>query len=246
MAARIRSNFQNGTITDNPLAIAATSVNSAEFASLPVVTAPDLLAVTLDAEGTTPEIVHITAHTASATVATIVRGQEGTAAKAHAQNASWVHASTARDAGSGAIYRYKTADQVKTSEITPAVDNHMVWTDLPVGPYLVDGVLLVGTDNTFPDMRTNFGGNIENWTVGVVGVGTGTSTDSLMGTMGDTAAAGVNADRGLISASDHCIILKGYLEVTVGGLVEFRWSQRQVGAQIIRLFKGSWISLIPV
>jgi len=102
--ARLRRNFMSGTITDNPLLIGATTINSANFANLPVVASPDIIALVLDPLGTagTPEIVYVTAHTAAATSVTALRGQEtalgGGAARQHAQGIPWILAETAASA----------------------------------------------------------------------------------------------------------------------------------------------------
>lgn len=97
--ARLRQNFQEGTISDAPLLIGATTMNSAELAGLVAVTGSDVLAITLDPDGDdgAPEIIHVTAHTASATSATIARGQEGTAAREHAAGTVWEHNITEDD-----------------------------------------------------------------------------------------------------------------------------------------------------
>lgn len=97
--ATIYDNLQGGTITDNPLTSGATTINSAAFASLPAVTAPDILYITLDPEGANgaPEIVEVTAHTASATSLTVVRARQGTTARSHPTSTVWVHALTEVD-----------------------------------------------------------------------------------------------------------------------------------------------------
>lgn len=95
--ARIRSDLKFGTITDNPLAIGGTSVNSAQFATLPTVAGSDELWITLDPEGSNREIVKVTAHSAAATVCTVVRGQLGTAAAQHASGTRWVHGAITTD-----------------------------------------------------------------------------------------------------------------------------------------------------
>ena len=107
---RVRSNFQSGTITDNPLTNVATTINSAAFASLPAITSTSHLPIILDPLATAgaPEIVYITAHTASATSATVVRGQEGTVARQHLTGMTWRHAPT--------IYDY---DYLATSSTRP-------------------------------------------------------------------------------------------------------------------------------
>jgi hypothetical protein len=99
----IYTNLQTGTITDNPLTNSATTVNSAAFATLPVIAAPDFMWLTLDPTSVagTPEIVKITTHTNAATVCTIVRGQQtgqgGGAARQHLLSTKWAVAATAND-----------------------------------------------------------------------------------------------------------------------------------------------------
>lgn len=90
---RIRANNVYGLTTDNPLTAGAVTFNSPGLALLPVVSSAHAV-VTLDPlrEFGEPEIVVVTAHTAAATVATIVRGQYGTAARSHPENTTWVHA----------------------------------------------------------------------------------------------------------------------------------------------------------
>ncbi len=88
---RVFVNFANGLISDNPLGIGATTLTSSELADLPAVSGSDYIPITLDPDSTggAPEIVHITAHSASATTATIARGQQGTTAREHAQSIKW-------------------------------------------------------------------------------------------------------------------------------------------------------------
>lgn len=95
--ARLFVDLISGTVTDDPLLVGATTLNSAILASVPAVTGSDILALTLDPESEhgTPEIVHITAHTASATSATILRGQEGTSAREHPVDTKVIAALTA-------------------------------------------------------------------------------------------------------------------------------------------------------
>lgn len=96
---RVRQNFLSGVISDNPLSNSATTINSAQLANLPVIGSTNHMALVLDPDGTGngPEIVWVTAHTASATSATVVRAREGTTGVQHAQNTPWIHAPTAYD-----------------------------------------------------------------------------------------------------------------------------------------------------
>lgn len=96
---RLRRNNQTGTITDNPLAIGATTINSAAFTLLPTVDATNHLLLILDPLGATgtPEIVRVTAHTAAATSCTIVRAQEGSTARSFVFNTTWFWGPVASD-----------------------------------------------------------------------------------------------------------------------------------------------------
>lgn len=95
--ARIRTDFIRGTITNNPLAIGDVTLTSGSLASLPVISSPDIAVIILDPNGAAPEVVHVTAHSSSATSATILRGREGSSAKAHVQGTAFVHGATGDD-----------------------------------------------------------------------------------------------------------------------------------------------------
>lgn len=97
--SRSRTAFLSGTITDNPLTNVATTINSAALASLPAIASPDIAVLVLDPTGSAgaPEVVYVTAHTGSATSATISRGQEGSSARQHASGIAWVHGPTTYD-----------------------------------------------------------------------------------------------------------------------------------------------------
>lgn len=110
---RVRQNFIGGMVDDNPLTSGATTLTSAALAALVAVGSTQHLAITFDPDGQfgAPEIAYITAHTTSATTATILRGQEGTTARAHNQDVTWTHSPTILDyPGSGAKI-YKSAGQ---------------------------------------------------------------------------------------------------------------------------------------
>jgi len=118
---RVRANFASGTITDNPLTNVATTVNSAAFASLPAVGATQHLPIVMDptAVAGAPEIMYVTAHTAAATSVTVLRGQEGTAARQHLTGTIWRHAALVSDYDAVLGYAQVTANQ---ATITTAVD----------------------------------------------------------------------------------------------------------------------------
>lgn len=95
---RVRNNNVQGTITDNPLLVGATTVNSAGLANLEAVSSEHAVIILdpLRVAGA-PEIVVITAHTGAATSATITRGAYGSVAREHASGTVWVHAPLTED-----------------------------------------------------------------------------------------------------------------------------------------------------
>lgn len=109
------------------------TVNSAAFASLPAIGATQHLALVLDptAVAGAPEIVYVTAHTAAATSVTVVRGQEGTAARQHASGTIWRHAALVSDYDAVLGYAQAVANQ---ATITAAVDLTSLTTTVTV-PY---------------------------------------------------------------------------------------------------------------
>jgi hypothetical protein len=97
--AALFANFQSGTTTTAPLLIAGTTLDSAGFANLPTIAAPDYMWLTLDPTGVAglPEIVQVTAHAGAATTLTIVRAQQATAARQHLAATIWRHSATKSD-----------------------------------------------------------------------------------------------------------------------------------------------------
>lgn len=96
---RVRGNFIAGTVDNNPLASDGTTLNADELADLEAISATEHAVIVLDPDGSGngPEIVYVTAHTAAATSATIVRAREGTTAVEHAAATEWVHGPVASD-----------------------------------------------------------------------------------------------------------------------------------------------------
>lgn len=96
--ARLRQNFQNGELSAG-LTIGGTTLNSGELAAFQAVAGADIAVIVLDPHGVdgAPEIVHVTAHTALAVTATILRAQEGTVARAHNAGTDWEHNITEDD-----------------------------------------------------------------------------------------------------------------------------------------------------
>lgn len=95
---RRRFNNQSGVLSAQILT-AGTTLTSAELANLPAVVGPDIVVIVLDPEsvGGAPEIAHVTAHTALATTATVLRAQESTTARTHNIGIKWKHVATVLD-----------------------------------------------------------------------------------------------------------------------------------------------------
>lgn len=181
--ARLRRHFASGTITDNPLTAGATSINSANFATLlPAVASPDIIPIVLDPLGTAgvPEIAYVTAHTAASTTITALRGQEtalgGSAGRQHAQGIPWIMAETAQD------------------------DRLRMWADpgaalagsfpaAGLGPWLVQASTVVGTTDGSGVLAITFPRAFPNGLVSVVAVqGGNTVNNAIVGVSGGTAS----------------------------------------------------------
>lgn len=96
---RVRALAIGGKVEDNPLAAAAVAFNSAGLAALPAIGATEHAAVIFDPDGIfgAPEVAWITAHTAAATSATIVRAREGSTGRQHDRDVDWIHGATPWD-----------------------------------------------------------------------------------------------------------------------------------------------------
>lgn len=100
--ARLRENFVRGTVENAPLTAGGVVLTSADLVDLPTVADPDIAVLVLDPKKVNgdPEIVYVTDYNGGASPtesATILRGQEGTAAREHPLNTRWVHAPTVDD-----------------------------------------------------------------------------------------------------------------------------------------------------
>lgn len=95
---RLYVNFADGML-DQAADSSSTVLESTMFQSLPVVASPDTLSLTLDPRGEdgAPEVVTVTAHTSSSAQVTVLRAQEGTAARSHAPGTRVVLALVASD-----------------------------------------------------------------------------------------------------------------------------------------------------
>lgn len=154
--SRVRANFVAGALSAS-LTSTGTSMSSAALADLPAIGATEHAAISLftaDGDGriTAKEVVYVTAHTASATTATIARGKEGTTGVAWASGDKWEHAPTALDyptllhvrdekatstAGgtftSGA-WQTRDLNTIKTNELGVTLVTNVI-TGLPAGTY---------------------------------------------------------------------------------------------------------------
>lgn len=137
---RVRTDNVFGTLTDNPLTNSATTMNSAGLANLAAVSSAEAIII-LDPNRVSgaPEIVVVTAHTGSATSATIVRGQFGTSAREHAQGTEWVHGPIASNATSYATAADDQGDYVPMNaweSYTPSNTNVTVGNGTQVAAFI--------------------------------------------------------------------------------------------------------------
>lgn len=167
--ATLYRNFLAGTITDNPLLIGATTINSANFANLPAVAAPNFMWLVLDPDASAgaPEIVKVTAHTASATSLTATRAQQSTTARQHASGTTWRVAATQTDLE--AFYSAKSVF-TKNSALVGAgvtvipwwdvvVQDDDDWDDLGTNPNLLCPATGVYAISAFVDFTGEIGGS---------------------------------------------------------------------------------------
>jgi hypothetical protein len=95
---RVRANYVFG-VTDAALTNSGTTMSAPALARLPAIGSTQVAALTLyDPSTSAFEIVYVSAHTASATTATIERGKEGCTAQAWPSGVSWLHGPTAMEA----------------------------------------------------------------------------------------------------------------------------------------------------
>lgn len=124
---RSRTNLVAGALSAG-ISGADTTISSAGLAGLAVIDATNHAAITIfaaDGNGRilVSEIVYVTAHTAAATTATVVRGREGTSASAWSSGATWAHAPTTRDLSTGTVaFASRTAGEVTFTNTTTWVE----------------------------------------------------------------------------------------------------------------------------
>jgi len=92
MRSRLRFNFLNGSLSQG-LSEGATVLHSSALTLLPSINDPDYVAIVLDPakQQGPPEIIHIVEYVQGNTSATVERGKEGTSARSHSHQTSWIH-----------------------------------------------------------------------------------------------------------------------------------------------------------
>jgi hypothetical protein len=131
---RLFQDFLGGAL-DADLLTAGTSMSSPALAAMLAVASPDTMTIVIDPDGIAgaPETVHITAHTASATTATVTRGQEGTTARDHLSGTDWVAPVTANDLADSPTHRFTAGTVDTTQSLTNGAWAILNWTAPAVG-----------------------------------------------------------------------------------------------------------------
>lgn len=158
---RIRADYVFGTIsTTGGISAAATTFDSAGLARLPAVSGSDVAALVFgDAATGNYEIVHVAAHTAAATTATILRGQEGSTAQAWASGTTWLHGPTAADfAGTGHPEVLGIALSDEATAITTGAAKVTMRMPFAMNLTAVRGSLTTASSSGIPTVDINEGG----------------------------------------------------------------------------------------
>jgi len=151
---RTRFNFVSGTLSSS-LTNVATSMSAAGLANLGVIDSTNYAAIAIE-----NEIVWVTAHTAGATTATILRAQEGTSAVAHNSGVAWQHGPTAADVLFFAVYRATGSGWTASTSFTAITSAQLV---LPAGKWWVEGFMRFSTST---GTARSINGRIRNTTDG--------------------------------------------------------------------------------
>jgi hypothetical protein len=237
---RVRTNFAGGLVEDNPLTSTATTLTSAGLASLPAVGSTQHMALIVDpdAVGGNPEIVHVTAHTALATTATIVRAREGTAGREHLRDTPWLHGPTVRDFP---LIVAKTADETVTASTVMQNDDIL---SLPVEAntrYALTLCLMFNAPAT-PDLKIGWAypsGTTLKWHRESTGV---TGATKLADALVETDIEPIAGD-----GADDVFVIQGLVTVgSTAGNVTFQWAQNVSDASGTIVRAGSWFRLEAV
>jgi hypothetical protein len=166
---RRRYNFQSGT-TSGTVLVGATTLTSAGLTGLSAVGSSEYTVLILDPGGTGsgPEVIYVTAHTASSDSATIVRAREGSSAVQHGNGTQWIHAPTAADyavigdnndqPSTGGL-PYEGQFYVDTTNDELEIYNGTGWVTFPYGAWTAYTPTLGGTSASIGNAAetTNFG-----------------------------------------------------------------------------------------
>lgn len=159
---RIRDDGVAGAI-DAALTTSTTTLSSPGLADLEVIGTTKHAPITLvarDTDGrvTAREVVWVTAHTASATTATILRAQEGTEAAAWAIGSKWVHGPTLRDFKGMPTVASKTASQAMTLTAATNVTDMALYLEALSAYYVCFAIPITTVSGTAPTIAFSFTG----------------------------------------------------------------------------------------
>lgn len=142
--SRLRPDFASGKLSDTSITAIQTVIDSGQFATLPVVAAPDVVELVLDpfAIYGAQERVIITVHAAGSTAVTVTRGAYGSTARIHNANGvqeDWCASITDEDFYHSTLYNLGSDDhpQYQTGLRHTAQGNHAY-------PLIIDDILGFG------------------------------------------------------------------------------------------------------
>lgn len=146
--------------------------------------------------------------------------------------------------GVGAVKRaIKTANETVTNNATPQNDDHLFFT-LEAGTWVFDAYIVPQCTVDGADLKLNisFDGTAADFMAGEHGPEVAaTATSSTLMRVTNVNSVGGNLVSGVIGGSDSILTIRGFIEVTVSGTLQLKWSQNTADANGLTLKKGSWL-----
>lgn len=145
-----------------------------------------------------------------------------------------------------AIQKVKSGDTSRVNTTTETDDPHLVFPDLPIGIYTIQGGLFV-EGSTTGDFKASIEAAPTDCVVRVGLMGQASTASASSGSQDNiTRTRGATFIRGMIGAGTPLFMpVAGYMEVvTVNTDVSFKWAQNALDAVVPTIvLKGSWLGL---